>query len=232
MTFALTTYACTIYSLDAAVILGFLWATARLSRKTRRLPLPPGPLGLPIVGNALQIPSERQWLAFATCAEHYGTLHRHRRFRSPEVKGTGDVFYLNVLRQPTLVLSSFAAASELLDARGNIYSDRPSSVMAGELCVQLPPQSCICIQIDDGAVVSVGIKALDTHGAPTMLASAPCAGSSITISARVPHPSRESPVCWSAGLGFSCSACSTIQTHLRSISDSKSSFLTSANASC
>lgn len=48
---------------------------------------------------------------------------------------TGDVLYLNLLGEPTLVLGSSQAAADLLDTRGGIYSDRPAAVMAGELCV-------------------------------------------------------------------------------------------------
>jgi hypothetical protein len=35
-------------------------------------PLPPGPPGLPIIGNALQLPLERQWVTFTDWAKTYG----------------------------------------------------------------------------------------------------------------------------------------------------------------
>ncbi|CAL1708513.1 unnamed protein product [Somion occarium] len=75
-----------------------------------------GPIGLPIIGNILQIPHDRQWLKFDQWIRLYG-----------------DVVGLHVLGQPTLILGSAQAANETLDARGNIYSDRPVAVMAGEL---------------------------------------------------------------------------------------------------
>jgi hypothetical protein len=46
---------------------------------------------------------------------------------------TGDVMYLNALGQPMLVINSLKAATELLDRRANIYSDRPRLIVAGEI---------------------------------------------------------------------------------------------------
>lgn len=41
--------------------------------------------------------------------------------------GSGDVMYFNVLGRKIVVLSSEAAANDLLDKRSAIYSDRPRS---------------------------------------------------------------------------------------------------------
>ena len=43
-----------------------------------------------------------------------------------DVMFLGDVIYLNVLGQPIVILNSKAAIADLLDARGAIYSDRPT----------------------------------------------------------------------------------------------------------
>ncbi|KDQ62047.1 hypothetical protein JAAARDRAFT_148681 [Jaapia argillacea MUCL 33604] len=78
--------------------------------------LPPGPKGLPLIGNALDMPKERTWTTFTKWAEIWG-----------------DVVYVNVLGQPIVLLNSPKHANELLDKRSLIYSDRPKLIMAGEL---------------------------------------------------------------------------------------------------
>ncbi|KAI0747137.1 cytochrome P450 [Daedaleopsis nitida] len=76
----------------------------------------PGPSGIPLIGVALQIPDDKQWLKFHEWILQYG-----------------DVVGTSVMGQPTLILGSYRAANDLLDTRGAIYSDRPEAVMAGEL---------------------------------------------------------------------------------------------------
>ncbi|THU89922.1 cytochrome P450 [Dendrothele bispora CBS 962.96] len=77
---------------------------------------PQGPPGIPIVGNALQIPNDRQWLKFHEWKKEYG-----------------DVMRITVLGHPSIILSSLKAANDLLESRGTIYSNRPDAIMAGEL---------------------------------------------------------------------------------------------------
>ncbi|KAJ7322934.1 cytochrome P450 [Mycena albidolilacea] len=84
------------------------------ARRTRKLGVhPPGPRGLPFLGNTLQIPRDRQWLKWAEWKAQYGSV--------------------SILGTPTIILSSVEAAIDLLESRGSIYSDRPTATMAGEL---------------------------------------------------------------------------------------------------
>ncbi|CCM03828.1 uncharacterized protein FIBRA_05977 [Fibroporia radiculosa] len=76
--------------------------------------LPPGPRGLPLIGNALQVPAGREWATFAAWAQMYG-----------------DFMYLSVFGRPMVVLTSPDAISDLLEKRGTIYADRPKLTMSG-----------------------------------------------------------------------------------------------------
>ncbi|KAH9081428.1 cytochrome P450 [Lactarius deliciosus] len=78
--------------------------------------VPPGPRGLPLIGNALEL-QDKLWLFHRDCKQKYE-----------------DMMYLNALGQPILVLNSLKAVAELFDRRGNIYSSRPRLIMAQEIC--------------------------------------------------------------------------------------------------
>ncbi|KZV62558.1 cytochrome P450 [Peniophora sp. CONT] len=77
--------------------------------------LPPGPPGWPLIGNILQIVGE-PWLKYSAWRKQYG-----------------DIIYLNVAGQPTMVLNNSKVAIELLDRRASIYSDRPPMIVANEI---------------------------------------------------------------------------------------------------
>ncbi|KAJ7112408.1 cytochrome P450 [Mycena crocata] len=84
--------------------------------KSSVLPLPPGPRGLPWIGNTFQMPRKKQWIHFNEWAKIYG-----------------NIYHLRVFTTHYIVLNSAKAASDLLDKRSAIYSDRPTFVMGGEL---------------------------------------------------------------------------------------------------
>lgn len=52
--------------------LGALLLAALVRRQRQALPLPPGPLSLPLIGGLLSMPSETEWLTFAEWGAKYG----------------------------------------------------------------------------------------------------------------------------------------------------------------
>ncbi|EJD46783.1 putative CyP450 monooxygenase [Auricularia subglabra TFB-10046 SS5] len=84
-----------------------------LRRKISGLRSPPGPPGLPLLGNLFDVPSENSHLAFAELAKKYGPIMK-----------------LKVLHRTLIVVSGPKVISDLLEKRGAIYSDRPDFHMA------------------------------------------------------------------------------------------------------
>ncbi|OSX64723.1 hypothetical protein POSPLADRAFT_1135220 [Postia placenta MAD-698-R-SB12] len=103
------TYACLCVFLVSSFV---LW----LDRRLRRFPMPPGPRGFPIIGNALQMPQEREWVKFTEWAKTYG-----------------GIIHLSVFNRHFIVLNDAEAIAELLEKRSAIYSGRPFSPLASEL---------------------------------------------------------------------------------------------------
>ncbi|KAI0354238.1 CyP450 monooxygenase [Trametes cingulata] len=85
----------------------------RVIQSWSRRPLPPGPRGLPLVGNAYDIPQKKSWLVYRDLAAQYG-----------------DVVALHAFGQTLVIVSSVKAAVDLLEKRSAIYSDRQDSVLA------------------------------------------------------------------------------------------------------
>jgi cytochrome P450 len=87
--------------------------------------LPPGPPGLPLVGNLLEMPKSHPWLTHTELHKKYGPIFSMQF-------GTSTVIFLG----------TYGAARDLLEKRSNIYSSRPRSVMVGE-CISQGNRSLI-----------------------------------------------------------------------------------------
>ncbi|KAI0072612.1 cytochrome P450 [Panus rudis PR-1116 ss-1] len=98
--------------LCATLTVYVLWHWASRSKQ----PLPPGPKGLPLIGNVLDMPTAHEWLTFAHWQQKWG-----------------DIIHLNLLGQHMIILNSASHAFELLDKNSAINSDRPTLIMGGEL---------------------------------------------------------------------------------------------------
>ncbi|KAI6126058.1 cytochrome P450 [Pisolithus croceorrhizus] len=80
----------------------------RAHEEPPRLPLPPGPKGLPWLGNVLSINIVEPWLTYQQWGKRYG-----------------DVVYSKALGGDYVIINNETVARELLDQRSAIYSDRP-----------------------------------------------------------------------------------------------------------
>ncbi|KAL4072597.1 cytochrome P450 [Scleroderma yunnanense] len=92
----------------AGVILVGLWLATR--KKNGRLPYPPGPKGLPVIGNALDLNMKEPHVTYAKWAEQYG-----------------DIVYSRIFNQDFVIINSTKIARHLADQRSMVYSDRPQS---------------------------------------------------------------------------------------------------------
>ncbi|CCM07191.1 uncharacterized protein FIBRA_09532 [Fibroporia radiculosa] len=100
------------------VCIALITAVIHHSARSRSLPasLPPGPTGIPIFGNMLQIAPAKLHTKFREWALEYG-----------------KIFYLRLGPQPVIVLNTAEAADELLANRSNKYSSRATPHVAYDI---------------------------------------------------------------------------------------------------
>lgn len=122
-------------ALDVSLGILFLAALWRLiSRKTPSMP--PGPRGLPLLGNVLNMPTTESWLVFAQWAKTYGmsSVEHTRSARLIfELITPGDLMSVTLLGQPIIIVNSQKIARDMLDKKAAIYSDRPYLEMCSNL---------------------------------------------------------------------------------------------------
>ncbi|EJD46785.1 cytochrome P450 [Auricularia subglabra TFB-10046 SS5] len=107
----------TITAFETCLLLStaaLLWVFRAFTKS--RSPPPPGPPGVPILGNISDIPAEDSHLApFAL---------------NPPDLPPGPLIQLKVLDKTVVVINDVRTAVDLLDKRGALYSDRPKLYMA------------------------------------------------------------------------------------------------------
>ncbi|KAH9021017.1 cytochrome P450 [Lactarius pseudohatsudake] len=80
--------------------------------------LPPGPRGLPLIGDVIHI-VDPEWLASPKRKDEYG-----------------EMMYINALGTGMLIINSQRVAIDLLEKRSIIYSDRPHYISVGDFMTQ------------------------------------------------------------------------------------------------
>ncbi|KAJ7125759.1 cytochrome P450 [Mycena crocata] len=99
------------------------------TRPRSRLPLPPGPRKLPLVGNLFDIPAAFQWETYMEWSKTYRTKGLH----SNGLNTDSDICHLDVAGTSMLIISSAEVANDLLEKRSALYSDRARVPMMTEL---------------------------------------------------------------------------------------------------
>ncbi|CAE6444282.1 unnamed protein product [Rhizoctonia solani] len=102
----------TLYVLLAVSVLAFV-QHYRLRGYGRKLRHPPSPWSLPFLGNIFSVPPG---------LDHEAYLKLGKQLNS-------DIIYMNMMGQPVVILNSARAASDLLEKRSAIYSDRVNAQM-------------------------------------------------------------------------------------------------------
>ena len=95
-------------------------------QRRRGLPYPPGPRPLPLIGNLFDIRKEFSWLSYTELSKKHGIIYFAAKELLIEYM-TGNVLSFRVFGNVVIVLNSTKAAKDLLESRGDIYSDRPVS---------------------------------------------------------------------------------------------------------
>lgn len=106
---ALTSTHLLAYTIVVAVVL-LRWRASK-----PRLPLPPGPYRLPLIGTIDKAPQTNPWRTYQKWTRRYG-----------------PIVYLRYGPQDIIILGNAKSADDLLNKRGKIYSDRPRLVMGAE----------------------------------------------------------------------------------------------------
>ncbi|KAJ7493305.1 cytochrome P450 [Mycena galericulata] len=79
-------------------------------------PFPPGPKGVPVLGNVVDLPQSQPWVTFSRWAKEHG-----------------PIVHLRVFGKSIIVLNDVKYATDMLDKKSRIYSNRPTLIMGGEL---------------------------------------------------------------------------------------------------
>ncbi|THV05807.1 cytochrome P450 [Dendrothele bispora CBS 962.96] len=100
--------------MDLNLFAALISATLALVFFFRKRPAtPPGPLGLPLIGNVFDLPKRESWKVYLQWSKEYNS----------------DIICLNMMGNRLFILNSVTVVQDLLSKRSSIYSDRPRSTL-------------------------------------------------------------------------------------------------------
>jgi hypothetical protein len=122
------------YVLEALIVVAIVVIFMNIKLRTpKQTSLPPGPPAEWLVGHARTMPREGQAEFFHEMGKVYG-MYRGAVTDSTMAQHLfdahiGDVTHFKAFKKSIVVLNSAQAATDLLNKRSSIYSDRPRFVM-------------------------------------------------------------------------------------------------------
>jgi hypothetical protein len=95
----------------------------------------PGPPRHWLLGNALSMPSAREWLTFTEWGRLYGMQPYDYQIEAPLLTVMlGPVVSLKIFGKRYIILNTLEKVNEIMEKQSAINSDRPHLEMAGILC--------------------------------------------------------------------------------------------------
>ncbi|KAK0497941.1 cytochrome P450 [Armillaria luteobubalina] len=101
---------------NASIFLAFVYALYKLVFRSYRR-LPPGPAGLPLIGNVYDIPGKFDWITYMEMSRKYDS----------------SLISLHFMGSRVVIVNTHEAARDLFERRSLIYSDRPNFPMLVDL---------------------------------------------------------------------------------------------------